>query len=170
MKGPDGANIQARDVTNAFQLFLGCILCNDAVLDQVDNKWIVKGDPTEGALIVAAVKGGLRRRNARVNYERQEEVPFSSERKRMSTIHSLPEGGRISFTKGAPEVIIDRCTHIMVNGTVQPMTHEQRMRILAANESMANDALRVLAFAKRDLTTTDPITEDALNRTLSFLD
>lgn len=169
MKGPDGANIQARDVPTLFQLFLGCILCNDAVLDQVDNKWIVKGDPTEGALIVAAVKGGLRRRNARVNYERQEEVPFSSERKRMSTIHSLPEGGRISFTKGAPEVIIDRCTHIMVNGTVQPMTHEQRMRILAANESMANDALRVLAFAKRDLTTTDPITEDALEQNLVFL-
>jgi len=169
MKGPDGANIQARDIPTLFQLFLGCILCNDAVLDQVDNKWIVKGDPTEGALIVAAVKGGLRRRNARVNYERQEEVPFSSERKRMSTIHGTPEGSRISFTKGAPEVIIDRCTHIMVNGTVQPMTHEQQTRILAANESMANDALRVLAFAKRNLVANDPITEEALEQNLVFL-
>lgn len=169
VKASDGTVITPRDIPTLFQLFLGGILCNDAVLDQVDNKWIVKGDPTEGALIVAAVKGSLRRRNARVNYDRLEEVPFSSERKRMSTIHSTPEGGRVSFTKGAPEVVIDRCTHIMINGAVQPITREQRIRILEANESMANDALRVLAFAKRDLTTTDPITEDALEQNLVFL-
>lgn len=164
-----GDVIIPREMPTHLQLHLAGVLCNDALLEHVNDRWAVKGDPTEGALIVAAMKGGIHCTDIRNAYARKEEIPFSSERKRMSTIHSMPGGGMVSFTKGAPEVIMERCSHIMIDGTVQPLTLEQRSRILAANESMANDALRVLAFAQRDLVARDPITEEALEQNLVFL-
>lgn len=169
IKAADGTLVQPREVPALFEFFLAGILCNDAVLDQVENKWIIKGDPTEGALLVAAVKGGLRRRNTRVNYVRLEEIPFSSERKRMTTIHSTPDGGRVSYTKGAPEIVLDRCTRIMMNGGVQSLSADHRKNILAANELMANDALRVLAFARRELPGSDPLCEDSVEQDMVFL-
>ncbi|HMK44843.1 MAG TPA: cation-translocating P-type ATPase [Dissulfurispiraceae bacterium] len=165
---PDGAVITPGDIPTLNQLLLAGVLCNDATLDQRENQWIVKGDPTEGALLVAADKGGLGL-IARVNYARIEEVPFSSERKRMTTVHSTPEGSRTSFTKGAPEVVLGRCSRIMLKGEAVALSEELRTTILAANESMACDALRVLAFAKLDLSAADAITEDALEQNLVFL-
>lgn len=169
IKNSDSAVIVPREMPTHLQLHLAAVLCNDALLEHVHERWEVKGDPTEGALLVAAMKGGIRCTDMRNAYVRKEEIPFSSERKRMTTIHATPEGGMVSFTKGAPEVIMDRCTHIMIDGTAQELTLEQRSRIHAANESMANNALRVLAFAKRDLAASDPITEEALEQNLVFL-
>ncbi|MCJ7589136.1 MAG: HAD-IC family P-type ATPase, partial [Candidatus Aminicenantes bacterium] len=92
------------------------VLCNDASLDEKEGKWFVKGDPTEGSLIVAAAKAGLNTVELRIENERIEEIPFSSERKRMTTIHRMEDGRTIAFMKGAPELVLERCTRIMIDG------------------------------------------------------
>jgi magnesium-transporting ATPase (P-type) len=114
------------------------LLCNDARLVQADEGWSVIGDPTEGALIVLGEKGGFSQVSERAHRPRLHEVPFSSERKRMSTVH-LDGARRVAFVKGAPEVVI-------------PLTNasgDEQRRALDAAASMEGDALRVLALAQR---------------------
>lgn len=129
------------------RLLLGGLLCNDSTLEQSEGKWVIKGDPTEGALIVAAEKAGLPSKECRVGYPRVEEIPFSSERKRMTTIHQFMDGKRMAFMKGAPETVLQRCSHILEESGIQEMKEAERIRILKANEEMAQSALRVPGFA-----------------------
>ena len=90
-------------------------LCNDARLVQANDTWTIKGDPTEGALIVAAAKAGIVAEKENVQYPRVREIPFSSETKMMTTIHQTPTG-EVAYSKGAPEVILDNCGYIDRNG------------------------------------------------------
>jgi Ca2+-transporting ATPase len=124
--------------------------CNDAELTLIDNRPVVIGDPTEGALLVAAAKGGITRGIFETEMPRLATVPFDSERKRMTVIRNR-ENHSWAFVKGAPEVILSRCTLIRTNQGVRELTENDRIRLLHANTLLANDALRVLAVAERPL-------------------
>ena len=126
---------------------------NNAVLRQADGRWIVQGDPTEGALIVAARKAGLTAEALDARYTRVGEVPFSSERKLMSTVQEDAERQDrfLVITKGAPDVLLARCTHEFVGNDPQPLTEARRAAIRAANERLAREALRTLAMAYRSV-------------------
>jgi len=126
-------------------------LCNDAKLEKEEGKWIVKGDPTEGALVVAAAKAGLWKGENEKEEQRINEIPFSSERKRMTTIHKASDGHKIAYMKGAPEIVLERCTKIYTNGKVRKLTDEIRKQMFAVNEAMAIQALRNLGFAYKEL-------------------
>lgn len=132
-------------------LLMAGTLCNDTSLfNTEDAGWDVKGDPTEGALVVLATKAGIIQSEVKERYPRIDEIPFSSERKRMTTIHNMPEG-KTAYSKGAPEVIIDSCSHIMIDGKAKPITENDRIAIMEAGSHMAENALRVLAIAYRPL-------------------
>jgi Ca2+-transporting ATPase len=126
---------------------------NNAVLHEHDGRWTVQGDPTEGALLVAARKAGLEAESLEGHLKRVGEVPFSSERKLMSTIHEdADREGRLSvFTKGAPDILLERCTHEFLGEQRETLTAERRAEILQANEELAGQALRTLGVAAREL-------------------
>jgi len=134
-----------------YTLLKGATLCNDAKLEKEEGKWIVKGDPTEGALVVAAAKADLWKEEIEKEEPRINEIPFSSERKRMTTIHEAHGKSKIAYMKGAPEIVLERCTEIYTNGKVRKLTDKTRRQILAVNEAMAVQALRNLGFAYREL-------------------
>jgi len=119
------------------------VLCNNASYDMKD----VVGDPTEGSLIVVAAKAAMQKKDLERLYPRKSEIPFSSERKRMTTIHDTPEGRRIAYVKGSPETILRRCDRIYQNSKETKLDDELRKEILKKSEHMANQALRVLAAA-----------------------
>jgi Ca2+-transporting ATPase len=126
---------------------------NNAVLQERNGQWTVQGDPTEGALIVAARKAGLEAEVLDARFARVGEVPFSSERKLMSTVHRDAERGErlLVFTKGAPDVLLARCSHELVGEQAQRLTEERRAAIQASNEALASQALRTLGVAFRSL-------------------
>ena len=148
-RGPDESS--ALKSPSLQTLLLAGLLCNDATLEEKEGKWQVKGDPTEGALVVAAVKAGLHQREARLEYPRIEELPFSAERKRMTTLHQMPDGKRTAFMKGAPEVVLAQCTHYLQEGKLLKLEEPKKEAISRVAESMAADALRVLAMAFKEL-------------------
>jgi Ca2+-transporting ATPase len=115
-----------------------------------DGKRVI-GDTTEGALIVAATKAGITKKDAEEVHPRIHEVPFTSERKRMTTVHKTPEGKLVAYVKGAPEIILERSTRILKDEKVKKLTAEEKKEILAINEQMAKDALRVLGVAYKDV-------------------
>jgi Ca2+-transporting ATPase len=127
-------------------------LCNDAKLEKEkeSGRWMIKGDPTEGALVVATAKAGLWKEELEKETPRIGEVPFSSERKRMTTVH-LSSKKKMAFMKGAPEIVLERCTKILSKGKVRKITEEDREKVLKVNEAMAMQALRNLGFAYREL-------------------
>lgn len=123
-------------------------LCNDAGLAEEEGKWDIIGDPTEGALVVAAAKGGLWKNALEEKHERKGEVPFSSERKMMTTLHTS-EDGLYAHSKGAPEVILASCTKILLEGREEELTPERKQEILSVVNDLANQTLRVMGFAYR---------------------
>jgi len=125
-------------------------LCNDTSLASVNGTWGIKGDPTEGALVVAAAKAGLWQKDLSSQCPRLGEIPFSSETKRMTIVHQSPRG-KIACSKGAPEVILSSCSHICSNGQERELTDEDRNNILSAAQEMAGNALRVLGMAYKQL-------------------
>lgn len=126
---------------------------NNAVLQEHDGHWTVQGDPTEGALIVAARKAGLKSEALDARFKRVGELPFSSERKLMTTLHTDTERQErmLVFTKGAPDALLSRCTHELVGKETRPLTPDRREAILKANEQLAAEALRTLGVAFRAL-------------------
>jgi Ca2+-transporting ATPase len=125
---------------------------NNAVLQERDGRWIIQGDPTEGALIVAARKVG-RMGDPEGQYARVGEVPFSSERKLMTTINLDPQhpDRLFVFTKGAPDILLSRCHQEWAVDEPRPMTDERRAQIRVVNEQLAGEALRTLGIAFRSL-------------------
>ncbi|MFH1043996.1 MAG: cation-translocating P-type ATPase [Pseudomonadota bacterium] len=155
---------------NAVRLMLtGGLLCGDAVLSEDTGRWFVKGDSTEGALVVLAAKSGLQQHKTRMDAPRIAELPFSSERKRMTTVHRMPDGRHLAFVKGAPEVLLKRCISAQRQDQQLPLTDDTRTQILAASEKMAKDALRVLALAYKEVCTDGPHDEETVERGLTFL-
>jgi len=148
--------VPADDDVHLRTLLLGYALCNDAGLFEVNGVWEITGDPTEAALVVAAAKAGLHKADLDQKYPRLGEIPFSSERKRMTTFNKLeavsgsfPYEGLVAFSKGAPEVILGSCTKIFLNGEIKPLTSELRQKIPEQVREMADQALRVMALSFR---------------------
>jgi len=145
-------------------LLVGCILCNDALLEQKQNKWDIIGDPTEGALLVLAAKVNLVQNAVNYQLERVWEFPFSSERKRMSVIcqkksgvdrpiseFSIQNSPFIMFVKGSPEIVLERCSYYKIGNNTLSLTEEIRREIITSNNNMAGRGLRVLGFAYKPL-------------------
>lgn len=124
----------------------GC-LCSDAKLQWKAGAPYAQGDPTEGALVVAAARDGVDQSRELEQWPRTADLPFDSGRKLMSTIHNKPGGGWTVFVKGAPDVLLERCTATWKG----PMTTADQNEIQRANEEMASRALRVIAVARREL-------------------
>jgi Ca2+-transporting ATPase len=167
-KGSDRAELRDSSVR---QLLQAAMLASDAHLELADNgpegrRWRMVGDPTEGALVVAAAKADLHRPTVEAHYPRVAEVPFDSDRKLMSTVHSVPKASAIgkkeavfvgvdtpyvAFVKGAPDQLLDRCTRVTERGIIRPLDAATRSAILAANSHLASGALRVLGVAGRGM-------------------
>jgi Ca2+-transporting ATPase len=168
---PKGELLHGQDTPRAVDMELllriGC-LCNNASLrrDEKNNSWEIFGDPTEGALIVAASKAGLVKEELEKKYIRIGEIPFTSERKRMTTIHKTDDGEIYAYMKGATEILLERCSYIIENGKEKRLTKKKREEIIKINEKFAGDALRVLSMAYRrlpkDITKFDETIEDKM--------
>lgn len=152
------------------ELLTAAVLCNGATLKQVDGTWQVIGDPTEGALLVAAGKTGLSKSILERANPALGEVPFDSERKKMTVVRHT-ESGPVAYVKGAPDVLLRDCTTWMTrDGQIEPLTEETRQPICLANQKLASQALRVLGMAMRQLDhSPDGYTVTALERDLTFL-
>jgi Ca2+-transporting ATPase len=131
-----------------YKLLVAGTLCNDAGLAQEDGTWGITGDPTEAALVVAAAKTGVWKNTLEQKHRRVGEVPFSSERKLMTTLNIF-EDGLYAYSKGAPEVILATCAKIFLNGKEEELTPEMKQTILSNVNEMANQTLRVMGFAYR---------------------
>jgi len=129
-------------------------LCNNSRIDNDD----VIGDPTEGSLIVSAAKAGIIKDKIQPDYPRIGELEFTSERKRMSTLHKTDKKN-IIYSKGAPEIILGLCDKIYKNGKIERLSSTDKKDILNINETFAKQALRVLAFAYKE---SDKLEEDEL--------
>ena len=153
-------------------VLLGGSLTNDAVLRQEGGAWTIQGDPTEAAFLVAEAKVEGLRETREARFERVGEIPFSSERKLMSTLQSDLEGdlGVAVVTKGAPDVLLARCSGERIGREVLPLSEERRRQILASVNGLADLALRTLAVAYRPLPPQPRLPEDeALERELVYL-
>jgi Ca2+-transporting ATPase len=133
-------------------------LASDATLVRdAEGRWAIRGDPTEGALIVAAAKVGLEKSELEVQYPRTAEIPFSSERKRMTTLHENADG-TTACSKGAAEIVLDACTTVLHDGNIIPLDETARAEILSRAETLAGEGIRVLGVANKadaDLTTAE---------------
>ncbi|HRF47776.1 MAG TPA: cation-translocating P-type ATPase [Anaerolineales bacterium] len=132
----------------ARQLLRAAALASDATIVNEEGRWHVKGDPTEGALVVAAAKAGLHKPALEAETPRVAEIPFTSETKRMTTLHDL--GAMVvAYSKGAPETILESCTRQLTSDGEQALDHGARGAILATAQGMANQALRVIGVAMK---------------------
>lgn len=132
------------------RLALAAVLSSDAVVKKTGSRYEIYGDPTEAALVLMAEGFGVDHIEARSKHRRVSEIPFSSERKRMTTIVS--SSGRLkAYMKGAPEVVVGLCNRVLVDGSTVELTEEWRDRLSTTNEKMAASGLRVLAIAEREL-------------------
>jgi P-type Ca2+ transporter type 2C len=155
-------------------LLKACVFCNDAVLQKENGEWIILGDPTEGALLTVAGKAELRKDDRDYHFPRVAEIPFSSERKRMSVIvQGIQDGAEAikMYSKGSPELTLERCTHIQTVTQAELLTTELRQKILADNNQLASQGLRVLGFAQKDLAAlpTDNDLGDKAEQSLTWL-
>ncbi|OGO45888.1 MAG: ATPase [Chloroflexi bacterium RBG_16_63_12] len=162
-------------------LLMAATLCNNSRLNppsprEARPQWTCLGDQTEAALRVVALKGGVDEHAANAAYPRIHELPFDARRKRMSTIHRPLKGifddGRseIAFVKGAPKEVLALCTHWLIAGEVRLLDDATRDKILGANDHYARNALRVLAFARRELPPrTNSYTPERVEQDLTFL-
>lgn len=146
-------------------------LCNDSNLekDPQTEKWVIKGDPTEGALVVAAAKANMWKQDLERVKPRIAEVPFSSERKRMTTVHLSGGSTKVAYMKGAPEIVLTKCTRILRNGKAIPLTKDDRQEILSVAEAMATSALRNLGFAYRELSENVDVFDETLEEDFVFV-
>ncbi|GAB4456445.1 MAG: cation-translocating P-type ATPase [Anaerolineales bacterium] len=135
------------------QLLTAAVLASDAKLVQNGSSgaaggWDIKGDPTEGALVVAAAKAGVQKEALDRIYPRVQEIPFTSESKRMTTLHRT-EQGIVAYTKGAPEIILENCDFILTAEGVKKLDDATRAQVLDTAKDFASQALRVLAIASK---------------------
>ena len=169
------------------------LLCNDAYIEtsgvQAGRRtWRMVGDPTEGALVVAAAKAGYWRAEVGDYLPRVAEIPFDSDRKRMTTVHNvrgtrfsserfdlderIRDESHLAFVKGAADVMLSKCNRLYRDGRAVPMTDADRRRILEVNASLSSNALRVLAAAVKvlpEVPDDDGLTPDQIERDLVFV-
>lgn len=144
----DNRQIQVDDAKSIYTMLNIMTLTNDSSLVEEDGRYNITGDPTEGALLTAAAKVNVTKERANESYPRIEEIPFDSDRKMMTTFHEkFIENKVVSFTKGAPDIVIDKCNRILLDNKIVDLTDDIREKLLAKNSEYAKQALRVLAYA-----------------------
>ena len=151
------------------RLLEAAALCGDARVEQQEGRWRCLGDPTEGALLVLARKGGIEREAAERSAPRVREFPFESARQRMSTVHHRPSGAYEVLAKGSPEAILPLCKTVRTDSSVGPLGRDEEQRVLADVDSLAVKGLRVLAFARREIEGGIPETARAAEVEMEFL-
>ncbi len=144
-------------------------LCNNAQIYKEMDKWKVTGDPTEAALRVATEKCDYACKMLEFEYPRLGEIPFTSERKCMTTLHLTPEKTKVVFMKGAPEVVLEKCSNILEDGKKKKLTVDKKREIMKISEKMANDALRMLGMAYREIPEGLKFTEEETERAMIFV-
>jgi Ca2+-transporting ATPase len=154
----DGKDLDPPDPLR--ELLKAGVLSSDAQLVQEEgaNRWDIHGDPTEGALIVAAAKAGLNKSSLDKELPRVDEIPFSSESKRMTTFHQT-DGGQVAFVKGAPEMLLSSCDSFLTEKGESRLDDAQREKVADVSRRMAENALRVLAIARQKQATRDSVNE-----------
>ncbi len=142
----------ASPLTTGVREFLtGAVLCNGAMLKEEGGIWQVIGDPTEGALLVAAAKAGLRMEELEPRHPFLGEIPFDPERKMMTIVRRSLDAP-VAYVKGAPDVLLSKCSHRLgTNGTIEALSDSTRAAVLDVNAQFAHHALRVLGLAHRRL-------------------
>ena len=173
---PAGAILTARGLpptesewADLGRMFRAAALCGDARVEARDRSWYCVGDPSEGALLVLAKKGGVERQDAERASPRVWEFPFESRRQRMSTVHIRSSGVYEVLAKGSPEAILPLCSTIRENEAAPPLRQEQQREVLAAVDSLAARGLRVLAFARREIEGGIPKSVGEAEREMEFL-
>src|SRR5699024_3121975 len=167
----DGKEVSIDSLESLNMLLSMGILANDARLEKTDDLYRIIGDPTEGALVTLAGKANIRSKDINNSFPRLEEIPFDSDRKMMTTLHEnfIPEK-IVSFTKGAPDIIISKCNFIKEGDNVLPFADELRKRVLEINSKFAKEALRVLAFAYKEYDNLpDEINSDNIEKNMVFV-
>ena len=181
----NGAAFDTRSDADTTVLLGGALLCNDAKLEEASDEsgrrsWRIIGDPTEGAMVVVAGKSGIERGALEKAMPRVQEIPFDSDRKRMTTIHR-PDGAHgeglamhaapfVAFVKGAPDMLLDLCSHFQEAGQAVRLSDDKRREILEQNRDLASNALRVLGVAYRPLPTLpENCTAENIETELTFL-
>ncbi|QGQ96950.1 calcium-translocating P-type ATPase, SERCA-type [Paenibacillus psychroresistens] len=177
----EGSPVSIRNNEMLRRLMHASVLCNNATLNEevveasgkkgkqaANHIWSIKGDPTEGALVVLGAKAGVNEA-ALQGFQRTKEFPFDSDRKRMSIAVTYP-GGALIYTKGAPDVLLDQCNYILWDNKVIPFTATLRNKVMSANEGMARSALRVLGMAYREMKTAETLDQaDQAESNLVFI-
>lgn len=168
----DGQSVDLAGYPGSRLLLRAAALCSDAHLENGQEEgWRLVGDPTEGALVVAAAKAGLWQKDLAHTYPRLQEIPFDSTRKRMTTIHpDSRHGGHVAYVKGAPDLLLELASKVVEDGSERPLTGERRRDILETNAALASNALRVLGVAYRPLAQVPetPLPEE-VERNLTFV-
>lgn len=165
-----GEPVVANSMPALSLLLEGAMACNNAsLLIADDNELQIIGDPTEGALVVLSIKGGLNRASIDKNFIRTGEIPFNSDRKRMTTIHRLVDGSYVSFTKGAFEILFPHMTKVWMGKSAKDFSKQQREGLLQMSERLASDGLRVLAISAKFWEREPSTKDESLEKGLTFI-
>ncbi len=165
----DGNAINPEAYDSLMTLLRIGLLCNDSTLSSRDGQSSIVGDPTEGALVVVAGKAGLKKSAAEQEQKRLDEIPFESEKRYMATMHPR-NGKRLAYVKGAPEKVLSMSGKVLENRQPVDMDDEDRERIRQTSQAMAEEAMRVMAFAYAELPDqTKKLDEDGISGNLVFV-
>jgi Ca2+-transporting ATPase len=165
----DDKRIKPQDYPDLMEALRIGVLCNGAQLNEEHGTYKIVGDPTEAALLTVAGKAGLGKQQEEQKAPFIDELPFDSERKKMTVVRKAGSH-RTAFVKGAPDVLLADCVSVQINGAVRPLTAEHRKRIVAANNNLTDQAMRVLGVACRDLGATTAKHEiDTTEKELTFV-
>lgn len=167
----EGRATDARHAGPLLELATVLVGCNNAHLVLEDSVWRVIGDPTEGALLASGHKAGGNKERIEKEMPRHHEIPFDSDRKRRTVVRRMPDGRLRAFINGAPDMLLSRCTRIYTGTHIRPMTEQDRRGIASQNSAMAQQALRVLGSAYRDLDVSSSarLTPEEVERELVFV-
>ncbi|MFA5337473.1 MAG: HAD-IC family P-type ATPase, partial [Candidatus Omnitrophota bacterium] len=144
------------------------VLCNAATLTKKDTVYKIVGDPTEGALLTCAAKAGILKEEKEKEFTFFDEIPFDSDRKKMTIIRNSADGKRFAFVKGAPDILLNNCASVEENSSVRALSDGDREKILNVNNDLANSAMRVLAVAYKEVSPLEKIEADTIENNLIF--
>ncbi len=167
----DGKEADAAQAAPLLELATVLIGCNNSHLAEQEGTWKVIGDPTEGALLAAGLKAGGNAESIEQEMPQYHEIPFDSDRKRSTTLRKRSDGKIRALVNGAPDVLLELCTSLYTNEGIRPLTNEDRKDIEEQNTAMAQQALRVLGAAFRDMDEAPPatLTADLVEQELVFV-
>ena len=147
--------------TALLECLIAGLLCNDSDLKEAGSEWTAQGDPTEVALITAALKGGIKPGSLKDEMLRADHIPFESQNQFMATLHDTGGGNRLAYVKGAIEVVLGFCSDALMNdGSARPLDADE---VIREADSMAGLGLRVIAFAKKKMDAAAPLSRGSLS-------